>query len=111
MEDQRIPSPDEEAQQATRVCSNPNCEFGGEPQPLDREHFSPDSRYALGFRTECRRCQSERTKAYNRLHPEKATKNRRNWAQKNKEYVNAYQRNRYQKMAAAYQQQKQEQTA
>lgn len=95
----------------TRVCSNANCEFAGEPQPLDEEHFARDGRYAGGFRTECRRCQSERTKAYNRQHRDKATAARKRWAQKNREHVNEYQKKRYREMSEAYKQQKEQQTA
>ncbi|SRR6266487_544298 len=89
----------------TRICSNSQCVFAGQAQPLDAKHFAPDKRYAGHFRTECRRCESKRTKAYNKAHPTSATANRRKWARKNKDHVNAYQRKRYSKMSEAYKQQ------
>jgi hypothetical protein len=92
----------------TRICSNLNCTFGGTPQPLDKAHFTLDARYTGGYRTECRRCESERAKEYNRQHREQATAARRRWVEKNREHVNTYQKKRYRRMADAYQQQKQQ---
>ncbi len=111
MDDQRAAPGAGQATQ-TRICSNPHCEWQGNPQPLNEEHYQPDNRYSQGYRTECRRCQSNRAKQYNKQHPQKATVNKRKWVRKNKDHVNAYQRQRYREMADAYKEkQEQDQTA
>lgn len=92
----------------TRICSNPECESGGQAQPLDKEHFAPDQRYAGGFRAECRPCERRRAKAYNQAHPKQVAKNTKRWVERNREHVNDKQRKRYRQMADALKREQQQ---
>lgn len=86
----------------TRVCSNPTCVHGRQPQPLDASHFAPNSNYAGGYKTRCRDCERQtRRDRYKRKREEELAYNRQ-WVANNRDERNSYQRERNGKIMEVY---------
>ncbi len=66
----------------TKVCSNPQCEHAGEPQPFD--NFGRNDSVASGLSYYCRTCASRSQQAWKKAHPEQAKKWRREYIERNK---------------------------
>jgi hypothetical protein len=66
----------------SKICSDPQCEFAGQPQPLD--NFSRNDSIASGIAYYCRSCTTRRNLQWRRKNPEKAKALRRAYIERNK---------------------------
>lgn len=80
----------DEPTEQTRVCSNPKCEYKGQPQPLNKQHFAEQGHYALGFKTRCRACdRSARRERYKKKKQDELAYNRQ-WVKTHRTQRNTY---------------------
>ena len=72
----------------TKICSNPNCIYGGKPQPIT--NFYKDNHRKSGYNSRCKTCVDKKNREYALKHQDKIADYQKEYANKNKDRITEY---------------------